>query len=85
MAVPFCRIPQCKLQYGSSCPPESNLRNWGKKLAVQGFIAPIGRPGRLSGEEDKVLAEHLSAVCAEGGVVDRDWVFILMFNAMRYL
>ena len=61
---------KCTLQYGSTCPPESTLRDWGKKLAAQGFIAPIGRPGKLSVQEDKALTEYFNAVRAEGGSVD---------------
>ena len=79
----FAGFGKYTLQYGSTCPPESTLRDWGKKLAAQGFIAPKGRPGKLSAQEAKALTEYFNAVQAEGGSVDREAVAVLVGKLME--
>ena len=70
---------KCLFKYGETdCPPVSTLRDWGKKLAVQGCTNPIGRPGKLSHEESTALKTYFDDVRAEGASVDRECIGLLV-------
>ena len=79
----YAGFGKCTLQYGSTCPPESTLRDWGKKLPAQGFIAPRGRLGKVSAQEAKALKEYFNAVWAEGASVDGETVTVLVDKLME--
>ena len=69
---------KCLLKYRETdCPPVSTLRDWGKKLAVQGCTNPIGRPGKLTHEESTALKTYFDDVRAEGASVDRECIALL--------
>lgn len=67
----------CLLQYGSTTPPTTTLRNWNTAIKEKGMLGRSGRPKIMDDREEAELKKFVSAHRQEGAPIDRESLTVL--------
>ena len=70
LAAPGSSYKVMYLKYGRACPGRSTVRDWLVRYKTGQLPAPMGRPGLLTEEEQKLLFAAVSSVREAGGAID---------------